>query len=214
MRIQIKLILSILVTIVLTLTVLHWLFYDSDFIYRDRFDLNREANLPTWFSSMLLFSVSVCAILIYLLRKNSDHDHGRRELFWILFAMAFCLFSMDETARFHETIGTNEKYKWLGYYTPFAILFLIANIIYFRTSKYVDNATKYCIIGGLCIFMLGGMGVEFIFHHYRPMPLLLENIEYTFEEGLELLGVIWALGGCFYEINFLIKPAFPRATKT
>lgn len=63
------------------------------------FHFDVEANVPTWFSVVLLLA---CALLLSLIAGDK---HGRRDPFrhhWTALAILFAFFSLDELASFHE----------------------------------------------------------------------------------------------------------------
>jgi hypothetical protein len=85
----------ILLTAVAALTVLH---VGNLLTGRsvDVVDFEREANLPTWFSSMQFFAVGLCAGLL------AGGSRGRPRLAWHATAAVFVFFSVDELATIHE----------------------------------------------------------------------------------------------------------------
>ena len=66
------------------------------------FDPAREQNVPTWFSSTLLYSSALALVLVGLrMRRAGDRD----AVWWLVLAGVFCLGSLDETATLHELIS-------------------------------------------------------------------------------------------------------------
>lgn len=74
--------------------------------------LNSEANIPTWFASSQLLLVAGLAFAFG--RTTSDAPLAR---FHAVVAAAFLLFSLDETAQFHE--GFSLIVAKLGFVSPF-----------------------------------------------------------------------------------------------
>lgn len=103
MKIPIKRILLLLVLIALFLLILHILTLDGPKLLYLKFNLNKEANIPTWFSTVLLFTISITAIVISWPEKNLGLHH-RWRFFWILFAAFYAFLSFDEAAMVHEVI--------------------------------------------------------------------------------------------------------------
>lgn len=66
------------------------------------FDLNREGNLPTWYSSIKLSLVGFCFLILAKIVVGKD-----RRAEWMLFIMALSFFalSLDEVAQIHEHLG-------------------------------------------------------------------------------------------------------------
>jgi len=72
------------------------------------FDLDKEANFPTWYTSFKLTLAGVVALLIYEKEKiDSDKTLAvayTKIWFWLLIALLMFFMSADETAQIHETI--------------------------------------------------------------------------------------------------------------
>jgi hypothetical protein len=160
----------------------------------DRFDLDKEANVPTWFAVTLLFSISIIALLIHIVGRSIRIATSWRS-FWIVFSAVFCFLSLDEASRVHEGIDNVFHIKWIYVYMPFASLFFIV-CTYFLIVINKDKTLTYWISGGLLVYALGGLLCETIsFYLYSG------KAEVVFEEGLEILGTIMILTGCVQELN-------------
>jgi len=65
-------------------------------------DLDGEGNLPSWYSTIQLFLVSLLTGVF----AARNFDRSRMDAwFLILFPMVFLLLSLDETAQIHESLG-------------------------------------------------------------------------------------------------------------
>jgi len=67
----------------------------------DRVDLDLEANLPAWWSSLVLVAVAAACLAISLLARVG----GRRDWRWLLAAAGFLGLSLEEVAQVHEEVG-------------------------------------------------------------------------------------------------------------
>src|SRR5256885_4802293 len=63
------------------------------------FDLDAEANIPTWFSSALLL---MCAMLLAANAAAKWKTRDRYTIHWIVLSVIFLYLSVDETAIIHE----------------------------------------------------------------------------------------------------------------
>ena len=116
-------------------TVRHW------------FDLNDEANIPTWFSSIQLFLISVLSILYSIQAGNKHLRH-----FYYLIGFVFLFFSVDEVSEIHEGITSiliklsihsffpKSHGLWIIVY--FIILFILG-LIFWRGLLAFWNEKKY-----------------------------------------------------------------------
>ena len=172
------------------------------------FDLGEEVSIPTWYSSIKLFCISVLSALF------AYHKFNRLDIrSWILLLLPllFLTLSMDESAAIHE---------WLGHETNF-ILFTIPRIktlfkitgtwmvvigvpflIFFialmcSIKKYFNKKNYLLILFGMVIFLAGALGVEII---TNIVPKNLIFIEVFCEELLEMIGVTIVFWG-FYNLT-------------
>lgn len=162
-----------------------------------KFNLDGEANIPSWYSTVLLFSVSLCSLAIYGL--SHAHSHTR---FWIFFGGVFCFLSLDEMVGIHEILEQVITVKWVFLYAPFVAAFYIVCVFY---CNHIGQAVlRNWLLGGLVVYALGGLVCETISHVFYPLPRLLQYLEFVLEEGLEMLGAIMVLTGCLHELDRLL----------
>lgn len=84
-------------------------------------DLNSEANLPTWYSSMLLFLVGLTAISLYLTPPTPT---GAKPLLFLLGGMSFLFLSADEVALIHEKFNGLFFGSWILIYGLITLIIL------------------------------------------------------------------------------------------
>ena len=102
LMIAIVLILASLLSIYLgTVTVENQPFVDIRKIYIRLFDLNREENIPTWFSSLLLI---LNAFILAIIAIRTKAQQGPYYTQWFVLAAIFLYLSVDETAQLHEMV--------------------------------------------------------------------------------------------------------------
>ena len=195
-RLFLLLILSELIILTMHFFPAHW-----SWAVEDRFNLDKEANVPTWFATALLLSVSMTALIIYIVGRNIRINIPWRS-FWLLFSAAYCFLSLDETSRVHEGIDNVFHIKWIYVYMPFAALFFVACAYFLIVINKNKNLT-YWILGGLIVYALGGLLCETIYFYFYS-----GKAEVVFEEGLEMLGTIMVLTGCVQELKRQHKAAY------
>jgi len=168
----------------------------------NRFDLNGEANIPTWYSTVLLISVSLSALGIYLSGGlPSDAKGRRRASFWLGLSTMYGFFSLDEAARLHEILDETTSIKWVYVYAPFAVAFLTACLLYLVTLPRDQGVVRRWILGGLALSCVGSMGFELMSHLWQPLPRFLQHVEFVLEEGSEMVGTIMVLMGCLVALS-------------
>jgi hypothetical protein len=87
------------------------------------FDASAEANVPTYFSSLILF---IAAATLYIIYRTTPKGDGK------VLMIIFALLSVDETASIHEQFGKIAKtfhfqsdyfyYSWIIPYLVFAVI--------------------------------------------------------------------------------------------
>lgn len=172
---------------------------------RELVDMNRESAIPTWFSTIQLFVISVLLLIVARLPTQL-----RRYL--ILFSFGFLFLSMDEAAEIHErVVGTARtlRWRWLLWLTfdgshkawviPYLIVAAAGAVACYRFFILVwrnYRAEAVIVAGGLALFCAGGIGFEmltFKFYNHPAQSLYLGTI--AAEEFLEMLGMSIVLYG-------------------
>ncbi|OQY26860.1 MAG: hypothetical protein B6244_12340 [Candidatus Cloacimonetes bacterium 4572_55] len=159
------------------------------------FHLNQEGNIPTWFSSGILFIAGALAGMIALIKGKMEDTYY---LYWIGLCGVFIFLSADEAASIHETISEPLRKLNLGgllYYTwiaPASILVFFMGLIYLKFFWSLPKRTKILFIISAALFLTGALVVESIGGYLddqsgrdTPVYELFSGIE----ETLEMLGV-------------------------
>lgn len=166
------------------------------------FDLNAEANIPTWFSSAQLLLLSILAAAVAVIYRRLDIDKYQARLFTVM-AVAFLFFSMDETAVIHEAVSVMaqrlEAYlpatvchaMWVCVYAVTALIVALVcarGMLAFLRDK---TGRSVFILGGL-VFVCGGVLIDEAARLYansvEVLPVWMPPIVITLEESLEALG--------------------------
>jgi hypothetical protein len=161
------------------------------------FRLDREANLPTWWSStMLLFAAVVLAALGHADRRRTARWHGH----WTALAVIFLAMAIDETAQMHEIVGRvvrklgNTTGVFYMAWTLPALAFVVAvGVSYLRFLLALPRATAIGFVVAGALYVGGALGFELIGSpidqlHQERHPLLAYLT--LFEETLEMAGVV------------------------
>ncbi|MCI5161418.1 MAG: hypothetical protein D3917_05215 [Candidatus Electrothrix sp. AX5] len=182
--------------------VLNHIFPIHSYTIKHWFDLSAETNIPTWFSSIQLFSLFSLSVIYAI---HLEDIYLRK--FYILIGLIFLFFSVDETAMIHEGITSIFKKLsihsffpdahglWILVYLIMLIIFsliFLKGILLFLKEK---NGRAIFIIGAV-VFVVGGVGLEVFGYYLRETKPIIYIIEVTVEESFELLGqslMIYAL---------------------
>ncbi len=138
-----------------------------------RFGLDRDGNVPTLFSSFLLFTSSILLFLIYQQAKlRSDWQYLRH---WLLLSLIFLFLGIDEATMLHELssgfvkafagrpLTGLLKHAWV---LPYFILSVAVGLYYLRFVLQLPPATRNMFLLAGFLYVGSALGFE-----------LLENVE-------------------------------------
>jgi hypothetical protein len=161
------------------------------------FDLDREENVPTLYSSAtLLISSGLLAVIAAARKRQKKGDY----LYWAGLAVVFLFLSIDETAGLHERLIKPLRsalhtsgilfYAWV---IPYGIFLIAMMLIYLRFLFSLAVRFRYLIIFAGILYVAGALGGELIGGYWAEL-YSVENITYalitTCEESLEMAGVL------------------------
>lgn len=168
------------------------------------FSLTHEGNIPTWYSSLLLFGVAVLSFVIA--RSTEKPAWG-----WWGLALLFLYLTLDEAAAIHETFtGPMRRafdldgylhFGWVVVGVPF-VLVMAAVFIPFvlRLPRY----TQRTITAAAVVYLGGALGIEMISANLWSLndgTSLLYSAVGTVEELCEMLGAIIMIYGLLHYIQ-------------
>lgn len=208
---------SILIGLVLFEICLIAIYLTGNFIGHPTifFNLDGEANLPAWFSSMQFLLIGQ---IFYLKSQQPNPKNLPSHFFLILIAAGFIFLSVDEAAQVHETLSgvlkrstSMPRFKdgngvWILPYV------LIGSFAFYKLYSEVivmfSRFRKESIImaSGMIMIAFGAVALEIISYQFLRSGSR-ENqfiIEVAFEEFFEMAGASLVLYGA---LLFLIKDA-------
>jgi hypothetical protein len=162
------------------------------------FNVDREANVPTWFSSVLLLLCGGLAATIGALAAREAR--GR----WLLMAVLFVAMSLDESAIIHEMMikPTRALFNGSGYlyYTwiiPGAIIVAAVVAYYWKFITALPDHIRSRLMIGAGTYVFGALVVEAISGRIADQHGLGFAYEMTalLEESLEMFGAVIIISG-------------------
>lgn len=167
--------------------------------------LDREANLPTWYSAAQ-YLLTACGLAVFAGRRWAH----RRVDGLLLWALAACVvgFSLDEIARIHEWLGVRSDALLPGadrVHTPFRItgiwMFLIGVpgvavllALLWRVEHELGALATGLFVTGLLVLAAGAIGFETLSNFVVPESGSYSVVVF-FEELLEMVGGTFMLWG-------------------
>jgi hypothetical protein len=174
-------------------------------LFVDLFHLDREKNLPSLFSFLLLFISSICLAIIALGNTRANHRYKKH---WFALSLIFLFLSIDEWNSFHELLTDPLRanlntsgiffFAWVIVAIPLvATIFLV----YLKFLRDLPPHTKklFFMAGGL--YLSGTLGMELINGYYfsqnvdailtqEAIPAMIYAVMTHIEELLEMIGIV------------------------
>lgn len=159
------------------------------------FNVDNEANIPTWYSSIALFAVA--ALVVYIVRLKPRRD--RYLWHWKVLAAAFIYLSLDEFAQLHEMVNSpiREAFNTDGFlYYPWVVLAVLCLIVFVavfaRFLWHLPARTRWLFICAGAVFVSGAIVIEALSSYYETeygIRSLSYQLAMTAEEFCEMTGV-------------------------
>lgn len=162
-----------------------------------QFNLDLEANIPTYFSSLLLL-ISSC--LLYSIAAALKSRGDKYTTHWFCMAIIFLFLSIDEVSSLHEMLiaPLNRGYDLSGFlYFSWVIVGFVAVIVmaifYLRFLLALPNNTKINFIIAAGVYLGGALGIEMVGGYYSSnydTPSFVYQLITTLEETMEMVGLL------------------------
>lgn len=180
------------------------------------FDLDEEANLPTWYSTIALLAAGLLSAVIAFLGRRRHPGELR---FWAGLAAGFAYLSIDELAMLHDKFGGTlatslgvQGHGWTRYVwvVPALLAVSVLAITYVGfVTRLPARVRRLAILAGV-LYVGGAVGCEMIGARLVALggPAALTSAAYTVEviveETLEMTGVaVWIYAQLIYLVEFL-----------
>lgn len=160
------------------------------------FDVDKEHNIPTFFSTILLLLSALLLAAISIKKRRAPYARH-----WSLLPVVFFLLALDEGASMHEYL-INPLRVALGatgllYYTwvvPGALFAVVFAACYLQFLSHLPARTRRLFVLAGVLFVGGAIGFELLegqyFYHYGVREDFLYSLLTALEEALEMTGVI------------------------
>ncbi len=161
------------------------------------FDLNKEWNIPSFYSSV---TILLCGGLLAVIATARKRQEKRDYLYWAGLAVVFIFLSLDEAALLHErliiplrTALNTSGVLYFAWVIPYGIFVIIIILIYLRFLFSLAGRIRYLIVLAGILYVAGVLGVEFISGYWFEL-YGEKNVTYALitmcEESLEMVGIL------------------------
>jgi hypothetical protein len=172
------------------------------FNYQERwinlFNLDREINYPSWYSS---FTLLFCAILLGIIASAKKKQGDRYFGHWKVLGFMYVFFSLDEILSLHEILIINDLRKALHlggifyfiWVIPGAIFVAVTALAYLKFLLHLPRKTRDFFLLAGSIYVGGALGMEMVGGYYADalgQRNLMYGLMVSVEEILEMVGVI------------------------
>lgn len=187
------------------------------------FDLNEEANVPTWFTSSLWLIAALLAFAIFRVHRDRGYPNAA---YWIGMAPLFLFLSIDEAGKIHETIGSalgrhlkgfailDYTFAWVFF--GLALLFSVG-LIYLRFLLRLERRARTLFFISAGLYVTGAVIIESIDAAVGSGTIEAFPWGQTwhrmilYEELLEMIGVILLIHALL-RVLALEKPPYTAPT--
>lgn len=164
----------------------------------NRFDMDDEASLPTWFAQFFLLSIAGTAFLAG--RLESARSTRRA---WYGVAGIGLVVAIDEVAAIHELVLQTAHLVYYGEAAPTAVLnawwlalpFILAaglGLLWWLYQHLPKRTCLLLLIAGVT-FLTGSVGFELFSNDVAKTSFLYQGVMTGAEESLEMLGSLIGL---------------------
>ncbi|WP_405570569.1 hypothetical protein [Winogradskyella sp. Asnod2-B02-A] len=176
------------------------------------FNVNLEANLPTFFSALVLLGDAILLAFIAFGNKKK----GEYFWHWIGLSGVFVFISLDEMIQIHEQLRApmealfnTSGLLYFAWFIPYVAMVAILGIAYFKfMMRLPKHILKLFILAGV-VFVSGAVGMEMIGGMHAEIhgeETLTYALMYNFEEFLEMSGAAIF----FYALVYYIEMTFKK----
>jgi hypothetical protein len=172
--------------------------HDHVFGFVPKFDLDGEINVPTWFSSTLLF---LAGLLLLYIAAASRRERDRWARHWFVLGWIFLLLSADETSGLHGLLSGPLRgafqlsgafyHAWV---LPVGAGVAVLGVAYLRFLRSLPASTRRLMIVSGIVYVVGAIGFELPEGMYRTAFGANVTVVYgfltVFEETFEMIGIV------------------------
>lgn len=195
-----------LLGVTLVLIVVHLILQYLNFVVHDqqvgqiyelanRFDLDDESSVPTWWAQVLFLAIGLGAWI----SAHLQPDRAARWL-WGLMAVLGLIFSLDEIASLHEHILQSVHNLFFRDSSPTGLanawwlvapLLLLGGVwLLWKMVRIFPRRTTFLLAAGGVVFLAGAVVADLLTSIAPRETFLNQGIMVAVEEGLELIGSV------------------------
>ncbi|NEQ40335.1 MAG: hypothetical protein F6K40_30525 [Okeania sp. SIO3I5] len=161
-------------------------------------NLDREMNIPTWYSGLMLVFCGLIIRGIFTIKKSQSDRFWRQ---WQILSIIFFILAIDEIASIHEILiiddladALNLPSFWHSVWViPGTILVAIFIWKYWKFILYLPKQLRRYFLIAISLYIGGALGMEMVGSYYDGIDGQ-QNLIYamlaTIEEVMEMMGCV------------------------
>ena len=161
------------------------------------FNVDAEANIPTWYAAV---SLMACSALLAAIAQIQSQDSTPKVSDWQTLAGIFLFLSIDELVSLHEllieplraALGTTGIF-YFAWVIPYSVLVVLLGIRFLKFLTHLPAQTRRSFVLAGALYVGGALGMEMIDGLYASV-YGQDNFTYAaltnLEEFLEMLGIV------------------------
>jgi hypothetical protein len=163
------------------------------------FDLDEEANVPSFFGAMLLL---LAATLVALQAHTQYATGGRDRRRWALLALVVLAMAFDEAASAHElltkplraALGAHGGFLHFTWVVPGVLVVIAFALAYQGFFRRLPSRVRGGVFIAGVLYLGGALGMEMVSARYAALhsidTLFYKAVLVSIEEGMEMAGII------------------------
>jgi hypothetical protein len=162
------------------------------------FDFNLESNIPTLFSSLILFLSAFLLMIIWIYKKDNKIAGAH---YWLTLCLIFIFLAIDETVQIHEQIAgmlrpsiTNDLSGLLywAWVIPYGLFAIFAALYFMKFVLALPPPTRKLFFEAGALYLFGALFLELAegyFFKLYGLNHIYNRMLYFVEELCEMCGI-------------------------
>lgn len=169
----------------------------------ERFNVDEEASVPTWYAQIVLFcTASIAAYIGFFLFQKKEKYRAH----WIAIAVLLLCMSIDEGASLHELaiepfqdrLDIDTGLFFFAWVIPAAVIVILIIATFFRFWMQLPKRIRFLLAVAALVFIAGGLGMEMISGAFWQANGFENSFQYRIYNAIEEAGEFYGVNIALY----------------